>query len=160
MPPLLCQRILLLSHYPPDAEHSDQRRVYNMLQREFNWLHITVDAERLVRKCQRWARYNPRYCQKRKLQLFPAAGVPKFIVLDILASFPKTTQHDQYIHVITDRYSKLKRASLTLKTTATHIANLSFTIGLYRTAFLGISSQRRMYCSPTNSMQHYSPSWC
>lgn len=44
----------------------------------------------------------------------------------MLGLFPEKTQHNRYIFVNMHRYSKLTRATPTLLTTSTHVANLFF----------------------------------
>lgn len=87
---------------------------------------MNADAERTVSKCECCARNTPTYRHKRKLQLFRAVGVLDIVPMNILGPFPKTKKSQEYIFVITDRFSNLTCATSTSKTTPTHIANLFF----------------------------------
>lgn len=60
------------------------------------------------------------------VQLFPATGSLEFVVTDIVGPFSKSTQGNQFVHVITDQYSKLTLVISTIKTTATQNANIFF----------------------------------
>lgn len=116
----------MLSYHPPIAGHPGQRRIYDMLRHEIFWQQVAADAEHIVSEYQGCARNNPTYCHKQNRQHFPAAAPLEFIAMDILEPFSKTTQHNEYIHVIRDCYSQSKRAIPTSDTTFTHIGTLFF----------------------------------
>lgn len=61
---------------------------------------------------------------KRPLQRFPASGSLDFIAMDTLESLPKTNQGNQYVRVMTGRYSNLTRAIPMSKTPFTNMANI------------------------------------
>lgn len=44
--------------------------------------------------------------------------------MDILRPLPKTSNENQFVSVITDRYSKITRAVLTFRTTVERIASM------------------------------------
>lgn len=78
--------------------------------------------------------------------------------MSILRLFPKTKQHNQYIHAITKSYFKLTRAIPTSKRTLIHIEIVSFlTIGWYRTEFIRIYPPITVYRSPLNFKQRCAP---
>ena len=60
--------------------------------------------------------------KQHKTKLFPPKGSVEDIAIDLLGPFPKTKNRNQFIAVITDRYSKLTRAVPMRKTTATLMA--------------------------------------
>lgn len=85
---------------------------------------MVVDVDYVVRSCTSSAQNNPKCRQKRNMQLFSASGALEFTALEIVKPFPKVVQGRQHIFVIADCYSKLTRAILILRMTATHIANV------------------------------------
>lgn len=127
VPPSFCRPTLMLSNHSQIARHPSQHRMYNTLGRGFiYWSHMAVDFELIFSECQCCALKNSTYRQKCKLHLFPAAKPVQLIVADIFEPIPKTTQHSQYILVITDRCSKITRAIPTSRTTSTQVANFVF----------------------------------
>lgn len=66
--------------------------MYDKLRREFYWPKMAADTKRIVSEHQSCAQNNPTYRHKRNLQLFPVAGPPEFIAVDILGLFPETKQ--------------------------------------------------------------------
>lgn len=52
-----------------------------------------------------------------------ASRPAEIVAMKIVGPFPEAGHGSQYIHFIADCYSKLTRAILTSKTTATHVAN-------------------------------------
>lgn len=122
VPPSLHQRIIMVSHHPPDSGCLRQRRKYDTLCFTFYWLHMTTVFDHIVNTCPRFARYNPKYRNRRKLQLFQASGPRDFFAMDIVVPFLKTTQGSQYIFFTTNQFFKLTGAIPTSKAIATRIA--------------------------------------
>lgn len=58
------------------------------------------------------------------MHLFPVGEPVGHVVMGMVGHLTKTVQNNRYIHVITNRYSKLARAIPTLKTTAAHATNV------------------------------------
>lgn len=85
---------------------------------------MAANDDNVVRNCASRARNNAKHCHKRKKQLYLTNEPLEFVAKDPVRTFPKTVQGSLYILVITDRYSRLTWAISTLKTTATHVANL------------------------------------
>lgn len=83
-----------------------------------NDVYITVDSSG---SC---ARNRHRYRHKRPFQLFHTSGPLDFVARAILGLLPKTTSGDQYVVVVTDRYSNITRAIFSSETTSVHIANI------------------------------------
>lgn len=71
--------------------------------------------------CTRNCRPNKK---KQKLGLFPLADYLEYVNIDNLGPLPKPGGGSKYIVVISDRYSKLIKASPTTNTTATRIINI------------------------------------
>lgn len=64
--------------------------------------------------------------RKGHLKQFRANEHLKFINMDILAPLPKTTNGNQFIFVITDRYTMLTWAIHSSKVTALHVMSMIF----------------------------------
>lgn len=111
--------------------------MYDRLLHEFPWPHMAADAKHIASECHSCAWNNPTYRQKRKPQLFSAVELLDLFAIDMLGPFSKITQHNHYIFVITDRFSKLKRVIITSENMSTPTANLFFG---YWTVLGGIST--------------------
>lgn len=64
--------------------------------------------------------------QTQHLKLFPTSGPFEFIVMDILGPLLKTTNGNQFVVIMTDRYSKLPRGVPTYNSCAMHIATIFY----------------------------------
>lgn len=85
---------------------------------------MAQDVQQIVAQNNSCVRNGSRHRNKRHLQHFPASRPLEFIAMDILEPLPETMQGNQYVVIITDRYSKLTRAIKTSKTAAAHMANI------------------------------------
>lgn len=115
----------MVSLHPPIALYQGQKVLHNNLRRNFHWPHMATDVDHIhiANQCASCARKNFRYHHQRRLLVYPASGPFDFHARDIVGPIPKTTQRNQYIHVITNQYLKLLKAITTSKTPATHVAN-------------------------------------
>lgn len=96
------------------------------MQREFFWPHIANDVYKTISTCSTcaWNSALPKLIKE--LQLLPTNGPLKFVAIDILGPLPRTRNENQYVIVMTDKYSKLTRAMQTGKTSSSHFGNVSF----------------------------------
>lgn len=116
VPESLRKRVLYLAHYPRLAGHPGGYKLYATLRREYYWPFMANDAYQLVKDCQSCTEVRGTTRKHlRKLSLFPATGPLEFVAMDYLGPLPRTPQGNQYVLVITDRFSKLARA-LPMKT--------------------------------------------
>ena len=123
VPENLRQRILKMAHYPRLAGHPGSRRMYDTLRRDFYWPNMANDVATLVRNCTSCAKVRgAKHSHQHFLKLFPAAGPLEYVAMDILGPLPKSAKGNQYILVITDRYTKLARAIPLATTTAPVVA--------------------------------------
>ena len=117
--------VLQLMHAIPLAGHPGARRMYDTMRCEFYWPHMANDVYETVQRCESCAATRgTQYTKQKHLRLFPANGPLEFVAMDILGPLPKTKQGNQFVVVLTDRYSKLTRAIPTGKTTATTVATI------------------------------------
>lgn len=111
MPVSLREQILHAEHYLPIAAHPGECRLYGTMQKNFSWPHSANAAYQTVAG------------RKRHLQLFPVSVTFGFIAMEILDPLTQTKNRNEFITVITDRYSKITSVNPALKSTATHVAN-------------------------------------
>lgn len=79
-----------------------------------------------IKACDRCAPNNSRYKRKRPRQVFPPAGPLEFAATAILDPLSRTTNENQHIVVINDRYFKLTRAVSPPQITAIHVVDVFF----------------------------------
>ena len=108
VPASLRDRILYLAHYTRLSGHPGGIRMYYTLRREFYWPQMANDAFAVVGNCASCAQVRgTRYKAQKFLQLFPASGPLEFVAMDILGDLTRTSRHNRFVLVITDRFSKL-----------------------------------------------------
>ncbi len=94
--------------------------MYQSLKREFFWQSVALDDVLVVRSCTPCAK---KLVQLRRhiewLQLISAMHPLGFVAFDILGPFRKSKYVQEYLLVITDRYSNLTR-SVPLRTITAH----------------------------------------
>lgn len=125
IPAALRPTILHRSHYSTLADHSGEQHMYATMRTQIHWPHVANDAYATVDDCTSCARNRHIAKTQRKLRLFSATEPLEFVAIDILGPLPKTANGNQYIIVMTDRFSKLTKALPTAKTTATTVATTS-----------------------------------
>lgn len=96
------------------------------LRREHHWLHVAPDVYDTVRNCSQCTRMCLKIEHQRELELFQPAGPFEFVALDILGPLPKTKIVNQFVAILTDRYSKLTSFIPTAKMTSTKVAHIFF----------------------------------
>lgn len=94
-----------------------------------------------------------------QLELFPPAGPLEFFAVHILGSLPRTKTRNQYVVIITDRYSKLTRALPTAKPTSTQVTHIP-SMTLWFSSVSQISSYLKTVNNPyVNSSRQAVPTW-
>lgn len=91
----------------------------------FYWQHMRSDFQRTVAQCMSCTKPGSNYPHIKRLQLFRVSGPFDFVVMDILGPLSKTPQGSQFIFVVTNCYSKLKRAISTAIALSTHMEDIS-----------------------------------
>ena len=110
VPHSLKQRILYINHHTLLAGHPGGRKLYYKIRKDFYWPALAVDCYATVRKCPHCARNRIKLRKNvEQLQLFPATEPLTSVCIDILGEFIKTQRRNEYLLVITDRYSKLTK---------------------------------------------------
>ena len=111
VPTTLRQKILYLCHYTRTSGHPGGTKMFYTTRRTFYWPSMALECHACVRQCDSCARER---VQLRKhstfLKLFPARRPLEFVAIDILGPLPRSTKGNQYLLVISDRFSKMTRA--------------------------------------------------
>ena len=123
VPASLRERVILLSHTPVAQGHPGEKKLYQTLREKFYWPFMAGDAIAHVSSCRSCAKARGLLRKKQhKTVLFPPRGPLADIAMDLLGPLPMTKNGNQFILVITCRYSKLTRSIPMSKTTAPFIA--------------------------------------
>ena len=72
-----------------------------------------------------------RYKVQKHMKLFPATGPLEFLAMDLLGPLPRTHQGNEYVLVITDRFTKLCRSVPLRNTKAVAIATVFLDLWVY-----------------------------
>ena len=88
---------------------------------------MAVDCYATVRKCSTCAKNRIKLRQRTNpLQLFPPSGPLESVALDIFGPLIQTPRGNQYLLMITDRYSKLTK-SVPMKSVSAEAVAIAFT---------------------------------
>ena len=124
VPKRLRAKVLYLAHHPRLAEHPGETRMYYTLRGEYYRPHMANDVYATVRNCQSCSATRGSIVRHQKdMKPFPAARPLAFVAMDPLGPLPKTAHGNQFVLVITDRFSKLTRSIALRTTTAAVVAN-------------------------------------
>ncbi len=127
VPHVLKARVLHIHHYSRLAGHPGGRRLYCNLKRHMYWPAMAVDCYAVVRKCSTCAKNRIKLRQRTNpLQLFPPAGPLESVAIDIFGPLLKTPRGNEYLLMLTDRYSKLTK-SVPMKSISAEAVAKAFT---------------------------------
>lgn len=112
------------SHYLTLAIQPGERCMYDSMRREFHWQLFGNEIYKTVLVCQGCPQNKPSEKWWPPLQLFLAGDRLEFVIMDMVGRLPKTLSGSQLVQVMTNRYSKLRRAVVPSSTIASHIALL------------------------------------
>ena len=123
IPRKLRERVIALSHKPITQGHPGETRLYNTMRHSYYWPFMSGDLAEHVKTCRSCVMARGLLHKKQhKTKVFPPSGPLDDIAMDLLGPLPQTRNGNQFILVITDRYSKLARAIPMNKTTAPFVA--------------------------------------
>jgi len=134
VPVPLRERVLRLEHETTLAGHPGESRMYAAMRRYYYWPGMAADVVLHVRNCASCARGRVRPLRAAAaLELFPATLPFQDIATDLFGPLAKTAAGNEYIMVITDRFSKLVLAIPMGKIRAVDCASvlLDYWIGAY-----------------------------
>ena len=127
VPHVLKARVLHIHHYSRLAAHPGGRRLYYSLRRHMYWPSMAVDCYAIVRKCSTCAKNRIKLRQRSNpLQLFPPAGPLESVAIDVFGPLLVTARGNQYLLMISDRYSKLTK-SVPMKSISAEAVARAFT---------------------------------
>lgn len=115
------QTIHYNGHYQIFAGDPGTPRMEDEIQRRSYWPLMVTDVFEYVAQCASFRMYRPPQQHQRWMQLFPPSEPLESIVIDIIGSLTKTRQANRFSIVMTDRYSKLPRATPSAKMTAPNV---------------------------------------
>lgn len=100
--------------------------MYNSLRKKFTGPATLTTRTQPTTLATATSKNNTRYKRKRSPQVFPRLKLLDLVATTILDPLPRTTNRNQRVIVISNRYSKLKHVTTTAKTTTTQVANVFF----------------------------------
>lgn len=106
--PVLKSRGLHLAHHPQSAGHNNVIKLYRTLRGDFHWpkpatnCHATTTTT-MKNRIRLWERRDP-------MKLFQAKVPPMHISSDIMGELICSGRGNQYVLLVTDRFSNLTRA--------------------------------------------------
>ena len=110
IPHSLKPRVIHIQHYSRLAGHPGGRKLYMCTKRHMYWPALAVDCYATVRNCPTCAKNRIKLrLRSNPLQLFPAAGPLVSVALDIFGPLMKTGRGNEYLLVISDRFTKLTK---------------------------------------------------
>lgn len=116
--------VLYSAYFPKLAKPPDVRRMYDSLGRQYYWSYTPMDVQTLVLQRRLCRRRRPSETHQQLHKLFPSSVLLEIIAIDILELLQQTKQGNQFIVVLTDRFTKLTRAHYVTKSTAPHVATV------------------------------------
>lgn len=116
--------ILYLAHYLPIAGHPVQRGMYDTHRRDFFWPHMANNVQEAIAYCSTCAKEWNRIPWQETSTAVSGVRSVQICRNGHSRTASEDTTVNQYIFVITDRYSKHTRAVPTSKSSSTHMANL------------------------------------
>lgn len=128
VPRSLKEFILYAHQYLRLPGHSAERSMNDTMQREVYWPHMANDVFTTVNDLRDCAPNTEKKTWMQHLAHFLASGPLEFIAIEILGPLPETTNGNQFVVVMTDRYSKMIRAAYQLERWARHMSHSSFMI--------------------------------
>ena len=110
IPQSLKQRVLHINHYSRLAGHPGGRKMYQAISKDMYWPALAVDCYATGRRCPTCAKNRIKLRQHvQPLQLFPPSGPLESVAIDVLGELLKTARGNQYLLVISDRFTKLTK---------------------------------------------------
>ena len=111
IPHALKQRVLHIHHYSRLEGHPGGRKLYQSIRKDMYWPSLAVYCYATVKRCPTCAknRFKLRKSVK-ELQLFAASAPLESVSIDVLGELLKTARGNQYLLVISDRFTKLTKS--------------------------------------------------
>ncbi len=111
VPAALRAKVLHIYHYSRLAGHPGGKKMIGMIRRHFYWPSLAVDCYAVVRKCPSCAKNRLKLRRNTsKLSLFPPKGPLESVSIDIFGELHRTARGNQYLLMVTDRFSKLTKS--------------------------------------------------
>lgn len=115
--------VLYFANHQSITGHPGKRRMYETLTHEYHWPDTTNGIYATVARCMSLTRNGCRRKHMRPLQLFSPWRPLEFVCMFTSGPLQQTTQKNQIVIVMTNKYSKWTRAVPSAKKGATRVAN-------------------------------------
>lgn len=119
-------RFFYLSYYCTQSRHLGERKIYDTMRHGFRWPHASDGLYGTVKDCFSSDKDRQTKIRVRKLSLFPPNEPLDFVSINIHGLLPKTRGWNQFVIVITVRFTKLSKVVPISKTTAAIVAKVNF----------------------------------
>lgn len=103
-PTSLGKQIMYLPHYSGHVGNPRERWMYDTMRQHYYRLHMANEVYNTLLHCQPCSGDSGQRAHQRKLQLFQPAEPLQFMAMHILRALPKTSDGNQFIIVVADRY--------------------------------------------------------
>lgn len=120
----LWKRFMYHSNFLAISGILGQRQMHDSMQREFLWPHMSIDKNTTASNCSICARNGVKSELKIELKLFPASSLLYFVTINSFAHSRRALKGNQYVVVMTDRYSKRTQAMSTSKPSSYFVTNV------------------------------------
>jgi len=102
---------MMRDHYPPQAGHPGENKMYTSMRRWFYWESMVVEVYAFVANCTQCARNRVGKLRKTNyLKTFPPTEPLTDLCMDLLGPLPRTAAGSEHLLVIVDGFSKMTRA--------------------------------------------------
>ena len=123
VPLALRERLLKLAHLPLIRAHPGGRRMYRTLCKKYYWPGLAVDCYHFAKNCIECLRERVRDKEaKSYMKLFTPTAPLQDVAMDLLGPLIRTPRGNEFILIITDRFSKLVKAVPMSSTTGYNVA--------------------------------------
>ena len=110
IPHALKAKVLHIHHFARLAGHPGGRKLYQTIRKSMYWPALAVDCYATARRCPTCARNRIKLRKNvGELQLFPATAPLESVAIDVLGELIRTQRGNEYLLVITDRFTKLTK---------------------------------------------------
>lgn len=108
--------------------------MFDLPCRRYYWRKTAADVHCTVKSYTDCPRMETKFSHQLRVELFPASGSLDVISIDILGLLSRTRSGNQFLVIITHRYSKLTKVISITKVTWAQVPNIFSTTGLSFTA--------------------------
>ena len=129
VPANLVKTIVLISHILPYSAHQGITKTIMSLREQYYWPNLDLDVRNIISSCERCLAFKrSQKVQNPLLTLFePTAGPWEQVCIDLMGPLPITTNHNLFIAVVVDQFSRYIVAFPLRNKSANHFAYKFYT---------------------------------